>query len=113
MVVGQDLECTESTTPVYLTYMTVIVLASYVLVPNISSLYFRTYTNLLLQDEVPEERNDDDYDDNDDYDVSVDTASTSHTHVTHVSDLPTFSLPHPVPGSCYQKHTNLRLQWPV
>jgi hypothetical protein len=23
------------------------------------------------------------------------------------------NLPHPVPGSCYQKHTDLRLQWPV
>jgi hypothetical protein len=58
--------------------MTVIVSASYVLVADISSLYFRTHANLLIQDEVPEERNDDD-DDNDDDDVAVDTASASHT----------------------------------
>jgi hypothetical protein len=64
--------------------MTVIVSASYVLVADISSLYFRTHTNLLLQDEIPEERNDD-YDDYDD--IAVDTASASHTHVTHVSGM--------------------------
>jgi hypothetical protein len=74
--------------------MTVIVSASYVLVADISSLYLRTHTNLLLQDEVPEERNDDDdYDDNDDDDVAVDTASASHTHLTHASGmLATFQL---------------------
>jgi hypothetical protein len=60
--------------------MTVIVSASYVLVADISSLYFRTHTNLPLQDEVREVRNDDDDDDdNDDDDVAVETASASHT----------------------------------
>jgi hypothetical protein len=78
MVVVQDLECIESTTPAFLTYMTVIVSAPYVLVANISSLYFGTHTNLVLQDEAPEERDDDD-DDNDDDNVAVDTASASHT----------------------------------
>jgi hypothetical protein len=63
--------------------MTVIVSASYVLVTDISSLYFRTHTNLALQDEVPEERDDDDDDDDDDGDDNdvddVDTVSASHT----------------------------------
>jgi hypothetical protein len=50
----------------FLTYMTVIVSASYVLVANVSSLYFRTHTNLGLQGEVPDD------DDNN-------TVSASHT----------------------------------
>ena len=40
----------------------------------VSSLYFRTHTNVGLQEEVSEERNDDDDDDDDD-----DIASESHT----------------------------------
>ena len=42
----------------------------------VSSLYFRTHTNVGLQEEVHEERNDDNDDDDDD---KVDTASESHT----------------------------------
>ena len=42
----------------------------------VSSLYFRTHTNVGLHEEVHEERNDGNYDD--DYD-NVDTASESHT----------------------------------
>jgi hypothetical protein len=73
--------------------MTVIVSASYVLVVDVSSVYFRTHTNLALQDEVPEERNDDDdNDDNDDNDDDdVDTASASHTPSPSLSTSSTVS----------------------
>jgi hypothetical protein len=47
-------------------------------VADISSLYFRTHTNLLLQDEVPEEHNDDDDDG-----VAVDTVS-AHILMFHM-----------------------------
>jgi hypothetical protein len=73
--------------------MTVNVSASYVLVAHISSLYFRTHTNLALQPEVPEERDhdDDDNDDDNNDDDDVDTASASLTPSPSVSTSSTVS----------------------
>jgi hypothetical protein len=53
----------------------------------VSSLYFRTHTNVGLQEEVPEERNDDDGDDNDDDYI----ASESHTPSPSLSTSSTVS----------------------
>ena len=53
----------------------------------VSSLYFRTHTNVGLQEEVHEQHNDDDDDDNDD----DDTASESHTPSPSLSTSSTVS----------------------
>jgi len=55
----------------------------------VSSLYFRTHTNVGLQEEVHEERNDDNDDDDDD--DKVDTASESHTPSSSLSTSSTVS----------------------